>query len=99
MGIVEIGHKIESKEKLNENEIISLINECEVDRKWRWSCNMDQQTKILSIVKVASKYYAIYWLKGIVEGIYRDTYDSQPLEVFPEQVTLTEWRDIHGVPV
>ncbi|MBS6954266.1 MAG: hypothetical protein KH230_13690 [Enterocloster asparagiformis] len=94
-----LSQKLENEKRLSEDEIAFLISEYEVDRKNREFYSTTHRDGLLSIVQFENKYYAIIWKKGIIEDFYSDDFDRQPIRVFPETVTITEWRDKFGVPV
>lgn len=98
MDVKEVLKRIKKKEKISEQDLKALVSECEIERKRRFGVDFGQRTRVVSIVCIVDEFYAIYWQEGIVD-LYDDVFDGQPVRVFPEKVTITEWRNKFGVPI
>lgn len=88
----EIVKKIDSKEKLTEQEIENLIYESEQvyeeegdDHRWT--------RDIFTVVKLCGRYFGIYWSQGLTECQENEYYD-QPFEVACENKTEVVRREI-----
>ena len=86
-------NKIDSNEKLDENELHSLLwefDEVETIRgeNRRWS------RSVRSIVKIGERYFALDWEQGLTE-CQDNEFDNQPIEVekkeYPKTIIVTEW--------
>ena len=85
--------KIEKGEKLTEEELKTLVFECnEVFKKKgenrRWS------RRVESIIELCGRYFAVVWDEGLTEYQDNEFYD-QPYEVeektYEKTITVTEW--------
>lgn len=83
-------NKIDSCEKLTEEELQELVWEYEVDKEYgedhRWT------KEVLSIVKLGDRHFGIDWQKGLTE-MQENEFHDQPYEVKQiERVVVTkEW--------
>jgi hypothetical protein len=84
--------KIDSGEKLSENELRSLVFENGEESEWgenrRWT------RRVATIVKLCGRYFAINWEEGLTE-YQENAFYEQPYEVekrtYEKTITVTEW--------
>lgn len=75
---------------LFEDYVPKLMREVESGEPGRWQIPQDK------VIKIENRYFMIYRWKAATE--YQDsTYDCQPEEVEPYELTITSWRPVKNV--
>lgn len=74
---------------LFEDYVPKLMREVESGEPGRWQIPQDK------VIKIEDRYFMIYRWKAATE--YQDSsYDCQPEEVEPYEITITAWRPVEN---
>jgi hypothetical protein len=75
---------------LFEDHVPKLVREVESGEPGRWQIPQDK------VIQIEDRYFMVYRWKAATE--YQDSsYDCQPEEVEPYEITITAWRPVENV--
>lgn len=75
---------------LFEDYVPKLVREVESGEPSRWQIPQDK------VIQIEDRYFMVYRWKAATE--YQDSsYDCQPEEVEPYEITITAWRPVENV--